>query len=79
MIGLIIFNVATMAVAAGVASRLVPTSFYAGFIGYLHNIIGITTPTEQKVRMVALIWIVSMTVIVDGLLFLLVLIAYLTR
>jgi len=79
MIGLIVFNAAMVLLAAGVASQLVPTSLYAGFIGYLHNIIGITTPSEQKVRMVALVWIVSMVVIVDGLLFLLVLIAYLAH
>jgi hypothetical protein len=37
----------------------------------LHKTIGITLPSPEKERMVAVIWIASMIVIGDGMLFLL--------
>jgi hypothetical protein len=40
-------------------------------LGYLHKTIGITTPSPEQVRLVALIWIGSAIIIVDGCLFLL--------
>jgi hypothetical protein len=48
-------------------------------LGFLHNTIGITTPSLEQVRMVALIWIGSVIIIVDGCVFLLVFIASLTN
>ena len=42
------------------------------FLGYLHNTIGITTPSLEKVKTIALVWIGSITIIVDGCIFLLV-------
>jgi hypothetical protein len=35
-------------------------------LAYLHNTIGITTPSEEQVRLVALIWLGSVVVIIDG-------------
>ena len=48
-------------------------------LSYLHKVIGITTPSLEQVRMVALIWIVSTVVIVDGCIFLLLFIAKLSH
>jgi hypothetical protein len=40
-------------------------------IGVLHKTIGITLPSPEQERMVAVIWIASMIVIGNGMLFLL--------
>jgi hypothetical protein len=48
-------------------------------LGYLHKTIGITTPSLKQVRTVALIWIGSTIIIVDGFLFLLVFITSLSN
>jgi hypothetical protein len=58
--------------AVGVLSRVTPSQRVSGVLGYLHNTIGITTPQAEQVRLVALIWVGSVVVIVDGCLLLLV-------
>lgn len=72
MTGAIAFNVLMGLAALGIASRVVPANAFSGFISALHNTIGITVPSAEKVRMVALIWLASVVAIVDGLLLLLV-------
>jgi hypothetical protein len=72
MIGVVAFNVLMVLLGIGVASPLVPVKLLNDVLGYLHTIIGITTPAPDKVRMVVLIWVASLIVIVDGLLLLLV-------
>jgi hypothetical protein len=62
----------------GVGSRVVPTELVSNMLGYLHKTIGITTPSLEQVRTVALIWIGSTIIIVDGFLFLLVIITKLS-
>ncbi len=47
--------------------RIVPAQFVAGMIGYLHNAIGITTPSDDQVRMATMIWIGSVIFMVDGI------------
>ncbi len=76
MIGIVIFNVFMIAVGAGVASQIVPKRLFSPLLIALHNTIGITTPPPEKLRMFALIWIASLVVLVDGLLFLLVFLAF---
>ena len=71
MIGIVGFHVMMFALGLSIASRLVPLQRVSSALGYLHNSIGITTPAERQVRMVALIWIGSLVVIVDGCLLLL--------
>jgi len=73
MIGVIAFNVLMVLLGASVATSVVPEKPLSSMLGYLHTTIGISTPPSDKVRMVALIWIACMIIIVDGLLFLLVL------
>lgn len=51
----------------------------SNMLGYLHKTIGITTPSLKQVRTVALIWIGSTIIIVDGFLFLLVFITSLSN
>ncbi len=72
MTGIVIFNVLMIAIAVAVGSGLVPASRISSMLEWLHAIIGITPPAPEKSRLFALVWIVSMIVIVDGLLLLLV-------
>ncbi len=72
MIGVLAINVLMVLLSLGIASQVVPTKLVSGMIGVLHKIIGITLPPPEKERAVALIWISSMIVIGDGILFLLV-------
>jgi hypothetical protein len=72
MIGVVAFNAFMLLLGLGVASPLVPVKPLSDMLGYLHTTIGITTPAPGKVRIVVLIWIASLILLVDGLLFLLV-------
>jgi hypothetical protein len=72
MIGILIFNVLALALAAAVGAGLVPTEQTSSLLNWLHSIIGITPPASDQTRTFALIWIGSLIVIVDGLLLLLV-------
>lgn len=72
MAAIVVFHILLLLLGLGVATRLVPTSRVGNTLGYLHKAIGITTPSAGQVRMVALIWIGSILVMIDGCLFLLV-------
>ena len=72
MIGIVLFNVVMLLLCAMVGGQIVPTSLVSAVLDWLHNTIGITSPPLEKVRMVALIWMGSTIVIVDGALFMLV-------
>jgi hypothetical protein len=71
MIVVIAVNVVMILLALGVAGGFVPANMFGGMVAVLHKTIGITLPSPEKERAVALIWIVSMVVIGDGMLFLL--------
>jgi len=75
MIGVIAINVVLVLLAFGIAGGIVPAKMFGGMVSVLHKTIGITLPTPEKERAVALIWIVSMIVIGDGMLFLLLFLA----
>ena len=64
-------NVVMVFLALGIAAGVVPAKMFSGMVGVLHNTIGITMPSPEKEGTVAVIWIVSMIVIGDGMLFLL--------
>jgi len=70
MIGVIASNVVLVLLALGIAGGVVPAKVF-GMVSVLHKTIGITMPSPEKERTVALIWIASMIVIGDGMLFLL--------
>ena len=72
------FHVLMLLLGLGIVSRAVPSPLVSDMLGYLHKTIGITTPSAAQVRMVALIWIGSVVIIVDGCLFLLVFITRLS-
>jgi predicted 2-oxoglutarate/Fe(II)-dependent dioxygenase YbiX len=71
MVGIIAFHVLMLALGIVIATRLVSLQAVGNLLGYLHKSIGITTPATEQVRTVALIWIGSVIVMVDGCLFLL--------
>jgi hypothetical protein len=71
VVGLIIFNAIMVALAASVATQILPTRVFSTLLVALHQSIGITTPAPGKVKMVALIWIAFLLLIVDGMLLLL--------
>jgi hypothetical protein len=75
MIGLIAINVVMVLLALGIGSGIVPAKMFGGMVGVLHKTIGITLPSPEQERMVAVIWIASMIVIGDGMLFLLLFLA----
>jgi hypothetical protein len=68
MAGVIAVNVGMVLLALGIAGGVVPVKIYGGMVSVLHKTIGITLPTAEKQRAVALIWIASMIVIGDGML-----------
>jgi hypothetical protein len=79
MVGIVVFHVLMLLIGLGIVVRAVPPQLVSSLLGYLHNTIGITTPAPEQVRMIALIWIGSVIIIVDGCLFLLVLITRLSN
>jgi hypothetical protein len=70
MTGLLAFNLGMLLLVAAACTRLVPRSVSGAVVEFLHIMIGITTPTEQHVRVVLIVWFVSALVIVDGMAFL---------
>jgi hypothetical protein len=79
MVGIIVFHVLMLLLALGILSKFVSPQAVNNVLGYVHKTIGITTPSLEKVRVVALIWIGSTVIIVDGCLFLLVFITSFSR
>jgi len=72
MASIVAFSCRDVLLGLGIASRAIPEAFVANVLGYLHKTIGITTPSPEQVRMIALIWIGATVLIVDGCLFFLV-------
>ena len=78
MAAIVLFHALMFFLGLGILSRVVPSRLVSDMLGYLHKTIGITTPSPEQVRMVALIWIGSIIIIVDGCLCLLLLITKLS-
>jgi len=75
MVGIVAFHFVMLLLGAGIATGVISAAGVSNVLGYLHTTIGITTPPSPQVRTIALIWIGSTVVIVDGCLLLLVFIA----
>ncbi len=75
MIAIVAANVVLVLLTLGIAGKVLPAKAFSGAVVVLHKTIGITLPTPDKERAVAVIWIVSMLVIGDGILFLMVFLA----
>jgi hypothetical protein len=71
MIGIVTANVLLVALAIGIATGILPAQVFSGAVTVLHKTIGITLPSPEKERTVAVIWIGSMLLIGDGMLVLL--------
>jgi len=72
MTGIVVFNVVMVVLGVVVGTGVVSTNRLSDILGWLHSIIGITPPAPKQARVYSLIWVASMIVIVDGLLFMLV-------
>jgi hypothetical protein len=72
MIAIVVFHVVMVLFALGVMSKVVPVQFVGNMLDNLHKTLGITTPPPEQTRTIALVWIGSTIIIVDGSVFLLV-------
>jgi hypothetical protein len=72
MAGIVVFHVLMLLVGLGIGSRVVPENVVRNMLGYLHGTIGITAPSVEQARTIALVWIGAVVIIVDGCLFVLV-------
>jgi len=68
MLYIIAFNVLMILVVAGAIKRVLPIGFLTNFITGLHYTIGITVPPPDQVHRAAIVWIVSVVIIIDVLL-----------
>lgn len=71
MIPIVAANVVLILLVVGIASGILPAQAFSGAVAVLHKTIGISLPSPEKERMVAVVWIASMLVIGDGILLLL--------
>jgi len=71
MIGILVANVVLVILAIVIAAGILPAKTFSGAVTVLHKTIGITLPSPEKERTVAVIWIASMLLIGDGMLLLL--------
>ena len=71
MLGILTANVVLVVLAIVIASGILPAKTFSGAVTVLHKTIGITLPSPEKERTVAVIWIASMLLIGDGMLLLL--------
>ena len=69
MLGLALFNAVMILLAAGIAVRIVPPRVYTGLLEALHVTVGITTPAPEKLRIIAVLWIVIIAFLTDALVF----------
>jgi hypothetical protein len=69
---IVAFHILMLLLGVGIASRVLPVESVGNALGYVHKAIGITTPPPRQTRMIALVWIGSILIIVDGCLLLLV-------
>jgi hypothetical protein len=72
MLTIVLFHLLMLVLGLSIGTGIVRQQLVSDLLGYLHNTIGITTPSPDKVKMIALIWIGSLIIIVDGCIFLLV-------
>jgi hypothetical protein len=72
MIAIVVFHVVMVLLALGVMSKVVPVQLVGNMLDNLHKTLGITTPPPEQTRTIALVWIGSTIIIVDGSVFLLV-------
>jgi hypothetical protein len=77
--GIVAFHVLMLLLALCVVGRVVPEEVVGDILGYIHKTIGITIPSVEMTRGIALIWLGSTVIIVDGCVLLLFFITSLTN
>ncbi|HEY4840867.1 MAG TPA: hypothetical protein VIH78_02820 [Terriglobales bacterium] len=75
MVAIVIFHVLMILLGLGIVSRVVPVESVRNGLSYVHKAFGITMPRAEQTRTIALVWIVSILIGVDGCLLLLVFLA----
>lgn len=75
MVAIVAFHLVMLLLAAVIATGVVSSGRVGDALIYVHKSIGVTAPSDQQVKMVALIWIGSLVAMVDGCLLLLVTVA----
>jgi hypothetical protein len=76
MIPILVANSVMVLLVAGIAAGILPARIFSGAITVLHKTVGISLPTPDKERVVAVIWLASALLIGDGTLFLLLVLAH---
>lgn len=76
MIPILIANSVMILLVTGIAAGILPAKIFSGAIAVLHKTVGISLPTPEKERIVAVIWIASALLIGDGILLLLLVLAH---
>jgi hypothetical protein len=79
MVAIVVFHVLIVLLGLGIVSRVVPVESVSNVLSYVHKSIGITTPRAEQTRTIALVWLGSLLIMVDGCLFLLVFLAWSSR
>jgi len=69
---LVVLNVLAAIFSVAILREWMPVGFLGGLIIGLHQVVGITTPSEKQVRWAIVAWVVSLVVILDVLVLLLV-------
>ena len=73
MVAIFVANVVLVLIVLGIGCGILPAKVYRGAVIVLHKIIGITLPSPDKERIVAVIWVSSLLIIGDGILIMLLL------
>jgi hypothetical protein len=76
MIPILVANTVMVLLVAGIAAGILPAKIFIGAITVLHKTVGISLPTPDKERVVAVIWLAAALLIGDGVLFLLFVLAH---
>ena len=62
---MLMLNGSLLVVCAAIAVGIVPLKWYEALLRGLHLTIGISTPSDNQMRWVMIVWIVSMLAIFD--------------
>jgi hypothetical protein len=76
MIPILVANTLMVLLVVGIAAGILPAKIFSTAITVLHKTVGISLPTPDKERVVAVIWLASALLIGDGTLFLLLVLAH---
>jgi hypothetical protein len=67
MRGVLTFNLAMLLLCGAVLAGVLPKRVYDGPLRGLHNVIGITTPSDRQLRWVLVVWLLCTVAIFDAM------------